>query len=234
MIMAILAEEIGTITKELLKIDDIAEVGLDSLLSLAVLGRVREELSIEFPADFFMESTSVPDIPSSLRKIFSVAGSPLKDLIVNHPPATSILLQGTSSCTQTILLFPDGSESSTSYAMLPNITSDLCFYVMKCPYMKNPKDLNRAQQDLTLPSVTEIRRREPNSPYNLAGWSAGGIAAFKRLILLDSPNPIGLEKLPPRFYHFLENAGAFGTQGDRKPPEWLIHSFSSFTDALDQ
>ncbi|KAJ5618277.1 Type I Polyketide synthases (Type I PKS) [Penicillium herquei] len=207
MITTILAEEIGISTKKLLKTDDIAELGLDSLLSLTVLGRVHEKLGIELPADFFMGFPSVPAIISSLRTIFEVTERFPKQDFVKHPPATSIMLQDTSSCTQTLFLFPDGSGSSTSYAMLHTISSGLCVY----------------------------------------GCSAGGIAASdaaqylvlqgevaERLILLDSPSPIGLEKLLLRFCHFLENADVFGTQGGQKPPGWLIQHISSFIDALDQ
>lgn len=246
-ILAILAEEIGISTKELGKVDDLAEVGLDSLLSLTVLGRVREELGIDLPADLFMESNGSSAIISSLRTILGVKDSSPKPSVTSHPPATSILLQGSSSCSQTLFLFPDGSGSSTSYAMLPTISPDVCVYGMNCPYMKKPQDLKCALQDLTPSYVAEIRRRQPQGPYNLAGWSAGGIAAYdaaqylvhqhetvERLILLDSPNPIGLGKLPPRFYHFLEKAGVFGSHGGQKPPAWLLQHFLAFIDALDQ
>jgi naphtho-gamma-pyrone polyketide synthase len=56
----------------------------------------------------------------------------------------------------------------------------------------------------------------------------------RKLILLDSPNPIGLEKLPPRFYRFLEEQGVFGTRGGQKAPKWLIEHFLAFIDALDR
>ncbi|GES66779.1 polyketide synthase [Aspergillus terreus] len=246
-IMAILAQEIGISTKELTKVDDLAEVGLDSLLSLTVLGRVREELGVDLPADLFLESTSLSAITLSLRATFGAIEQAPQSSVTSHPQSTSILLQGTPSCSQTLFLFPDGSGSSTSYAMLPTISPNVCVYGMNCPYMRDPQNLKCALQDLTPPYVTEIRRRQPLGPYNLAGWSAGGIAAYhaaqylvqqgetvERLILLDSPNPIGLGKLPPRFYRVLEEAGVFGSHGGQKPPPWLIQHFLAFIDALDQ
>ncbi|RLL99996.1 hypothetical protein CFD26_103446 [Aspergillus turcosus] len=177
MIMAILAEEIGISTKELAKADeyDLAEVSLNSLLSLMVLGRVREEWGIDLPADLFMESNS-----------------PLAITVAR--PAHRLF-----SCVLTV------SGSSTSYAMLPTISLSVCVYSMNCPYMRKPQDLKYALQDLTPPYMAEIRCRQPQGPYNLAGWSAGGIAAYdaaqylvqqgetvERLFLRNSPNPIGL------------------------------------------
>ncbi|KAJ5947462.1 Type I Polyketide synthases (Type I PKS) [Penicillium verhagenii] len=256
MILSILAEEIGLGAKELAKVEDFAEVGVDSLLSLLALGRLREEMGLDLPPDFFMESTNAAAVKNSLKTIYgvtenvSIDPSPRTTVALSttsHPPATSILLQGRSSCPQTLFLFPDGSGSSTSYAMLPNISPDVRVYGLNCPYMQKPEDLKCALQDLTPSYVAEIRRRQPSGPYNLAGWSAGGIAAYDaaqyliqqgeavpRLILLDSPNPIGLDKLPPRFYHFLEKAGVFGSHGGKKPPPWLIRHFLAFIEALDK
>ncbi|THC96964.1 hypothetical protein EYZ11_003572 [Aspergillus tanneri] len=248
MISSILAEEIGVSSKELSKVDDLAELGLDSLLSLTTLGRVREEMNLDLPHDFFLQHTSIQSITNALRTVLGATDeAPTMPPKSSHPPATSILLQGSSSCSQTLFLFPDGSGSSTSYAMLPPISQDLRVYGMNCPYMKRPEDLKCALQNLTPSYVAEVRRRQPCGPYNLAGWSAGGIAAYdaaqylaqqgekvERLILLDSPNPIGLGKLPPHFYYFLEKAGVFGCHGGQKPPSWLIQHFLSFIDALDK
>ncbi|KAF7597126.1 hypothetical protein BBP40_009464 [Aspergillus hancockii] len=129
--------------------------------------------------------------------------------------------------------------------MVPAISANVQVYGLNCPYMKNPEDLTCALQDLTPSYVAEIRDRQPRGPYNLSGWSAGSIAAYdaaqslvqqgetvNRLILLDSPNPISLEKLPPHFYHFLENAGVFGSAGGKKAPGWLIQHFLAFIDAV--
>src|SRR5262249_39510748 len=52
------------------------------------------------------------------------------------------------------------------------------------------------------------------------------------LILIDSPFPIGLTKLPPRLYHFFNSISLFGA-GDKPPPEWLLPHFLAFVDALD-
>ncbi|KAF3386933.1 Conidial pigment polyketide synthase alb1 [Penicillium rolfsii] len=254
LILSVLAQEIGISTKELAKMDNFAEVGVDSLLSLLTLGRLREEMGLDLSPDFFMECTNAAAVRKALQitlgvpdKIPAQSSAPSEiPLVQNHPSATSILLQGRSSCPQTLFLFPDGSGSSTSYASLPSISPGLCVYGLNCPYMRKPQDLKCALQDLTPSYVAEIRRRQPSGPYNLAGWSAGGIAAYdaaqylvqqgevvERLILLDSPNPIGLDKLPPRFYHFLEKAGVFGAHGGQTAPAWLIQHFLAFIDALD-
>ncbi|KAM3429287.1 hypothetical protein NHJ13734_008227 [Beauveria thailandica] len=254
LVLLTLAKAIGMSTKDLVQVDDFAEVGVDSLLSLMTLGTLREEMGLDLSPSFFLEYTNAAAIRSALQATMGAPGeSPGQSSIApqvasrsNHPPATSVLLQGTSACSQTLFLFPDGSGSSTSYAMLPTISPEVRVYGLNCPYMRTPQDLKCALQDLTPSYVAEIRRHQPCGPYNLAGWSAGGIAAYdaaqylvrqgevvERLVLLDSPNPIGLEKLPPRFYQYLERAGMFGRHGGQTAPPWLIQHFLAFIDALD-
>jgi naphtho-gamma-pyrone polyketide synthase len=248
LLLTIIADEIGISIKELARADDLAELGVDSLVSLTILGRAREELDIDLPQDLFLTYSNLSGLTAAVGEIlgprFAKTGVPL-----SHPQATSVMLQGRAGSPHSLFLFPDGSGSSTSYVGLPPVSPDLCVYGLDCPYVRNPKDLKCGLQDLTASYVAEIRRRQPNGPYSLAGWSAGGIAAYdaaqhlvnqgetvQHLILIDSPNPIGLEKLPPRFYKFLEKSGVFGA-GDGKAqsaPEWLIQHFLAFIDALDK
>ncbi|KAB8207674.1 hypothetical protein BDV34DRAFT_234095 [Aspergillus parasiticus] len=249
LVLSILAEEIGVNVRDLSNADDLSELGLDSLLSLTALGRVRDETDLDLPSDFFLEHSSVAAIAAALHTTFgSTEQGPEQSLITSHPPAMSINFQGDEGCPQTLFLFPDGSGSSTSYSTLPTISKDVRVYAMDCPFLKRPNELAKCQlQDLTPVYVAEIRRRQPRGPYSLGGWSAGGIAAYEaaqylvdqgerveRLILIDSPNPMGLGKCPPHFYRFLEEAGVFGVHGGRKPPAWLLQHFQAFNDVLSQ
>lgn len=268
-IRSILSEEIGVSPEEITGDTNLGEMGMDSLLSLTVLGKLRETLDLDLPGDFFMENQTLNDIETALDlkpkmpevcpgppepiqaaattttvKTETVAETKSKPV---HPPATSILLQGNpKTATKTLFLFPDGSGSATSYATIPAISSDVCVYGLNCPYMKTPENLKCGLADLTGPYVAEIRRRQPKGPYNLGGWSAGGICAYDaarhlifeegekvdRLLLLDSPFPVGLEKLPPRLYDFFNSIGLFG-EGKTPPPKWLLPHFLAFIDALD-
>lgn len=259
-IRRILAEEIGVKTHEITGSLDLGELGMDSLLSLNVLGRLREELEMELPSDLFANNNCLNAIEAALgirsRPVITLtpeaAAVQVKELSIpltapsTLPRASSILLQGSSkTCTKQLFLFPDGSGSSTSYAPLPRISPDVAVYGLNCPYMKTPQDMKCGLADLTAPYLDEIRRRQPRGPYNLGGWSAGGICAYdaaqklvnagekvERLILLDTPNPIGLEKLPTRLYDFFNSINLFG-QGDAPPPSWLLPHFLAFIDALD-
>lgn len=261
-IRSILAEEIGVEPEELQGDANLAEMGLDSLMSLTVLGKIRETLDIDLPGEFFIDNQTVDDIEATLDlKPKSVAAEPMKipeqllmktskptaTSTIQHPPATSILLQGNpKTATRKLFLFPDGSGSATSYATIPGISPDVCVYGLNCPYMRTPENLKYSLDELTFPYVAEIRRRQPTGPYNFGGWSAGGICAYdaarhlifeegervERLLLLDTPFPIGLQKLPPRLYSFFDSIGLFG-EGKAPPPKWLLPHFLAFIDSLD-
>lgn len=265
-IRAIVADEIGVPAEDIKGTENLGEMGMDSLLSLTVLGRIRESLDMDLPGEFFIENQTLDDVeialdlkpkaapaPTPVPQPISVSEiTPAKELNTqvatsSHPSATSILLQGNPrTATKSLFLFPDGSGSATSYATIPGVSPDVCVYGLNCPYMRTPEKLNCSLDELTAPYLKEIRRRQPKGPYNLGGWSAGGICAYDaartlvlkegeevdRLLLLDSPFPIGLEKLPRRLYGFFNSIGLFG-EGNAAPPSWLLPHFLAFIDSLD-
>jgi naphtho-gamma-pyrone polyketide synthase len=166
--------------------------------------------------------------------------------VYRPPHATSILLQGSAkTASKTLFLFPDGSGSATSYAALPRVSPDVVVYGLNCPWRTSPWDMNCSFETLSSKYLAEIRRRQPHGPYYFGGWSAGGISAYEaaqqltrqgektaRLILLDSPNPIGLENPPQRMYDFFQSLGIFGVEG-KVPPSWLRPHFDIFLRLLD-
>ncbi|KAM0245977.1 hypothetical protein ACHAQJ_010382 [Trichoderma viride] len=245
-VCAILADEIGISTSEITNNANLGELGMDSLMSLTVLGRLREELELELDDDFFVTHPSF----SSFKLIFQEESGhevePEPSAELGQYRATSTLLQGSPKSAQYMLfLFPDGSGSATSYAPINVVGKDVCLYGLNCPWLKSAEKLVQfGLKGLVSLYVEEIRRRAPHGPYNLGGWSAGGICAYEaaiqftregetveRLILLDSPNPIGLEKLPARLFDFINGLGLFG---DGKAPDWLLAHFLAFIDALDE
>lgn len=265
-IKTILMEEIGVSEEEITGDANLGDMGMDSLLSLTVLGRIRETLDMDLPSEFFIKHQTLDDIATVLDLKPKQAPTPAPEPIkfaesvqnmtpktdsstteIQHPPATSILLQGNpKTATSTLFLFPDGSGSATSYATIAGVSREVCVYGLNCPYMKTPENMKFGLDEITKPYVKEVRRRQPKGPYNFGGWSAGGICAYDaarfltleegervdRLLLIDTPFPIGLEKLPPRLYSFFDSIGLFG-EGKAPPPKWLLPHFLAFIDSLD-
>ncbi|KAL4894660.1 hypothetical protein BDV59DRAFT_212018 [Aspergillus ambiguus] len=184
------------------------------------------------------------------------------------PQATSILLSGSPHTARVILfLFPDGSGSASSYAALaPAIGPDaVAVYGLNCPWRKTATDMTRlgiTMATMVAQYIPEVQRlvqqcySQGNRPYiALGGWSAGGILAVEavrqlraqgltsisHLVLLDSPNPIGLQNPPKRMYDFFDSLGIFGNsptspnnKAKAKTPDWLVAHFDAFIRILDE
>lgn len=215
-IRATIAEETGVSLEDLTPTQSFSELGIDSLLVLTVMGKLTEVLDMEIPQTLLADNDSLnevekalgltPKAPASNR---SPAAAPTETKVqIDAPPhATSVLLQGSPKLAKKALfLFPDGSGSATSYASIPKVSSDVVVYGLNCPWMKTPQDMKCTLEELSAKFLAEIRHRQPTGPYYFGGWSAGGICAYEaaqqlarngeetaRLILIDSPNPVGLE-----------------------------------------
>ena len=274
-ILSITSEELGIEQSELLAVSDFAAMGIDSLMSLTISGRIREELDFDIPTSFFVDYPTIDEARMAISALMgtnsrgdatptsytenntpeeidttpstpnpdgeSLTGS-IVEVGANEQslrPATSILLSGSAkTASKTLFLFPDGSGSATSYALLPSVSPDVCVYGLNCPFMKSPADYTNGIDGVSTQYLTEIKRRQPHGPYHLGGWSAGGVIAYQvaykllkmgektgRLFLIDSPCPISLEPLPSSLLHFVDSMGLLGTQS--APPDWLIPHFEA-------
>ena len=155
--------------------------------------------------------------------------------------ATSVILQGRPwSCSKTLFLFPDGAGTASSYTNLPKIHPDLAVLALNCPFVRHPQEMTCSLDQLMKSYLDEIKRRQPVGPYHFGGWSAGGILAYRAteilihqgeevesLVLVDSPIPNGLDRLPQRFYDHLASIDLFGKAMPGKntslPPQLFAH-----------
>ncbi|KAL8929531.1 MAG: hypothetical protein Q9208_001200 [Pyrenodesmia sp. 3 TL-2023] len=202
-IRATIADEMEVEMEEIVGATDLASLGMDSLLSLTVLAKLRETTGRDFSSDFFIANPSVEAIVNTLspnskpttisepvvieEKLQSqppwTTTEKKKPFPINHhpPPATSLLLQGDpKTATKTLFLFPDGSGSATSYtAISPIAPADVAVYGLNCPFMKTPHQFTCGIPGVSALYKDEVRRRQPHGPYYLGGWSAGGVVAYE-------------------------------------------------------
>ncbi|KAF2858089.1 putative polyketide synthase [Piedraia hortae CBS 480.64] len=250
-IKSTIAEETGVEPTDLAPSTSLSEIGMDSLMSLNVISTLNEKLDVQLPSTLFADNDTINDVETTLvannviQRSTTVPEKP-KQQVEQGPHATSVLLQGSAKNSKhTIFLFPDGSGSATSYALIPTISDDVAVYGLNCPWMRNPTELKCTMSEYAAKFISEIQRRQAKGPYIFGGWSAGGIVAYEaaqqltkagekvtKLILLDSPNPIGLENPPQRMYDFFEQLDFFGMNG-KAPPSWLRPHFDAFIKMLD-
>ncbi|EME39782.1 polyketide synthase-like protein [Dothistroma septosporum NZE10] len=200
----VIAQEMGVDISEITDGAELAEMGMDSLMSLTILGELREKTGVDLPSTFLSTNPTILDIENALGmrpikakapKATSAApkASTKTDMnevsarlakinktdISKYPAATSVLLQGNAKvATKKIFFLPDGSGSATSYVSIPNLGPDIAAYGLNCPFMKDPEQWQCGIEVSSLIYLAEIKRRQSKGPYILGGWSAGGVIAY--------------------------------------------------------
>ncbi|KAJ0114474.1 hypothetical protein J7T55_004717 [Diaporthe amygdali] len=183
--------------------------------------------SASSPTPPLSSSATTPGVPtkwSTALESYSAAGSYSSHQTDILPPhATSILLSSPVSLAnakQLLFLFPDGSGSAASYATLAScIGNDVAVYGLNCPWRKDAEDMTRLDVDMDLLASKFLAETQR--------------IICKRIILIDSPNPIGLQNPPQRLYDFFDSIGIFGSSPG-KMPAWLRKHFSAFIRVLDE
>ncbi|KAL8939701.1 MAG: hypothetical protein Q9216_003215 [Gyalolechia sp. 2 TL-2023] len=253
-----IAEQMGVEVEEIVGSNDLLSLGLDSLMTIVILGILREQTGLDLPSDLFLQHPSIDAIqnflgsttPEPPRKNGKSSQVGKKKQLITTPPtppaqAVSILIQGRpKNAAKVLYLMPDGSGSATSYASIPDIDRRITVYALNSPFMTIPAAFTNGIAGIASLYIAEIRRRQPHGPYHLGGWSAGGVVAYEMtlqllsmgesvesLILLDSPCPIRLEPLPSRLHHFFADIGLLGGEGQEIPP-WLLPHFEASIKAL--
>ena len=206
--LAIVSEESGIAIPELTDDSNFADVGVDSLLSMVIASRFREELGLELEADFsiFVDLPTVKDLkaflaggdskhessedlsdsndeqsssPLTTPDESGAEEAPYKSAVDHARPATSVILQGLPKvAAKTLFLLPDGSGSASSYVQMPGVKGDIAIVGLNCPYVREPDDMNCTPSAMISSYCSEIQRRQPSGPYHLGGWSSGGAFAF--------------------------------------------------------
>lgn len=206
-ILNIISEETSIAPAKLTDDVSFADIGVDSLLSLMIGSRLREELDIDVDTSSLLTSLDAvralrealfpavsPSSPPSSNSDASGYTSPrersdpatpeseiaIPAASVPVPPTTSVVLQGNPrTCSRTLFFFPDGSGLASSYISIPRIADDLVVYGLNSPFLKKGAEMKCTWDEMVASYIAEIRRRQPSGPYSFAGWSAGGILGFR-------------------------------------------------------
>ncbi|KAL8736780.1 MAG: hypothetical protein Q9166_000146 [cf. Caloplaca sp. 2 TL-2023] len=184
--------EMGVEVNELLATDDLESLGMDSLMSLSMLSVLREATSLSLSSMFLIDNHSIQTIEQALHI------SPRKKVAKSKPTvpvakaqatakterperlASSVFLQGSpKSASKTLWLVPDGSGSATSYIFVPEISRGMAVWGLNSLFMKTPEVHHDGVTGMASNFILEIKRRQPQGPYNLEGWSAGEVMSFE-------------------------------------------------------
>jgi iterative type I PKS product template protein len=273
-----IADEMGVDVEEIQAAPDLANLGMDSLMSLSILGTLREKTGLTIPSDLFVANPSLKDVERALgvsappkRPAAPKAAKPapapaapvhprigLEEPAPPKPPrpahivdnfphrtATCYLLSGNHrKATHNLFMVPDGSGSATSYVDIAEVGANWAVWGLFSPFMKCPEDYKCGVYGMAAKFIEAIKIRQPTGPYNLSGWSAGGVIAYEivsqltkagekvdNLIIIDAPCPVTIEPLPQGLHAWFASIGLLGEKGQEIPP-WLLPHFAASVTAL--
>lgn len=223
------AAETGTDLAEMEPSTRFSDLGVESLMSIAVLSAVKERTGTMLPASFFNDYPTVADA----RKELGGAPEPpplavpvkVKSPKVSEPKYTSrcVFIQGRpNSDLIPLFLIADGAGSAASYINLPPFKPQRPVYALESPFLQSPLEYSYTFEEVGTAYVNEILKLCPTGPILVGGWSMGGIFAFeasrqliargreiKGLLMIDSPCPKPLDDMPNPTLEILEEAGVF-------------------------
>jgi thioesterase domain-containing protein/acyl carrier protein len=181
--------------------DDFFDLGGNSLLAARIVARLQRELSIAIPLATLYQARTIERLAQAIRRGSGQgedAGSPLVPLQVagNGPPLFCVPGAGTDAAVFSHLALHLGDEQPLCALQWPG----LC-------------DQHQPDSVAGLAGwfLEHVRRRQPQGPYLLAGFSFGGLVAFEMaqqlraqgqsvalLALFDTSRPDGPHSQPHR------------------------------------
>ncbi|KAI0434278.1 polyketide synthase [Xylaria sp. FL1042] len=209
--------EMGVEVEEIIAAPDLAALGMDSLMSLSILGILREKTGLDIPSDLLGHNPSLKDVEKALgvedkpkkaapatkpveikstktivkkeATVVTVSKTERIEDAYPHRKASSVLLQGNHrTATRQLFMIPDGSGSATSYTEITQLGPDIAVWGMFSPFMKTPEEYKCGVYGMATKFIAEMKRRQPKGPYALAGWSAGGVIAYEIVNQLTKAN----------------------------------------------
>ncbi|KAI2634619.1 hypothetical protein GGS21DRAFT_543711 [Xylaria nigripes] len=206
--VAALITETGVSPKDIEDETKLSEIGVDSLMGIAILRRLELDTGKVLPVSIFLELRTIRDARVYLSRFndgvdneFSQKGrqdenskmelswdsrslgtyTPQLDLL-NRYRSKAVLLHGDVDSLRCPLIFIAGSSGSAS--IYANLRSEAPIWVLEFPFLHCPSEMKYTPQDMAPLYVAAVKKIRPSGPYILGGYSAGAVHAYETARLL--------------------------------------------------
>ncbi len=165
------------IWSELLQLDrnaiginsDFFELGGHSLLAIDLISKIKDHFSVEIPLTEIFESTTIKNLAEKIER---------QSLLVSHEKQDVILLKQTLNSKNNLFFIHDGSGTVSGYVELVKIIEDYnCYGITYESAGSGPQ--NTSVEKLASKYMEKIKKNQAQGPYNLVGWSLGGVILYE-------------------------------------------------------
>jgi amino acid adenylation domain-containing protein len=146
--------------------DDFFESGGHSLLAMLMLGRVKQQFGCEIPIATLFQGATVEQLATHIRRRASGAeDSPL------------VAIRTTGSRPPFFCVHPVGGHVLCYVDLAAAVGAEQPFYGLQAPQRTGGHEFS--VEALAARYVAAIKTARPDGPYQLGGWSLGGVIAFE-------------------------------------------------------
>ncbi|KAI0533847.1 hypothetical protein GGR58DRAFT_521044 [Xylaria digitata] len=184
-----LITETGVDPKEIEDSTSLSELGVDSLMGIAIVRRTKADTGQTLPISILSQLRTIRDVREHLGPLsngtIQDAGIRSVNLTTRYT-SNAILLQGDAESSTCPLILIAGSNGSASiYSRLPNLASSTPIRILESPFLNCPSEMTYTPQEIAPVYVAALKAIQPTGPYLLGGYSAGAVQAYEiaRLLL---------------------------------------------------
>ncbi|KAJ0273310.1 Type I Iterative PKS [Colletotrichum noveboracense] len=239
-LLSVIAKESGLDPSEIGMDTSLADIGVDSLMSIAIIGAVKEQTGTELPASLLADCATVSQVVRTIASDNSqeellpqVVLPPVKPFNPEEYHSNVVLLQGQPQSQQRLFLITDGSGSAAVYLHLPKLAPNLTVYALEAPFLGRASEFTGSMEQIGSIYARAIRSVQPHGPYMIGGFSVGGMFAYETLrqlveggeqihsfLVFDAACPKKLQGIPDVTVEVCEMTGIFDSisETDKRRP----------------